>query len=113
MSDVPAAAATTSERQAATTSAPSSTATPTTLETTTVTVAPTMVSGFFTGPDHVAVAYTVPDGWEALDDGWAVIKSGGDPVFGAAFERVLDRYEAEQTAAACSHIPRAAAAWSM
>jgi hypothetical protein len=90
MSDVPAAAATTSERQAATTSAPSSTATPTTLETTTVTVAPTMVSGFFTGPDHVAVAYTVPDGWEALDDGWAVIKSGSDPVFGAAFWNVAN-----------------------
>ena len=63
--------------------------TPTSLETT-LTVTPTTVTGHYTGPDHVAVAYTVPNGWEALDDGWAVIKSGSDPVFGVAFWNVAN-----------------------
>lgn len=84
------ALATTSESQAVTTPAPTPTATPTTLETT-LTVAPTTGTGFYTGLDHVAVAYAVPHGWESLDDdGWAVIKSGSDPVFGAAFWEVAN-----------------------
>ena len=82
-SDDPAAAIT-SESQAVTTSAPFPTATPTTLETT-VTLSAITETGSYTGLDHVAVAYTVPDGWYTLDDGWAVIKSGSDPVFGVAF----------------------------
>jgi hypothetical protein len=32
----------------------------------------------------------VPDDWEALADGWAVIKSGTDPVFGVAFWNVTN-----------------------
>jgi hypothetical protein len=78
------AAASTSDSQAVATSAPSPTSTPAT-HLTTVTLAPTAVTGSYTGLDGVAVAYTVPDVWYKLDDGWAVIKSGSDPVFGVAF----------------------------
>jgi hypothetical protein len=49
-------------------------------------------TGFFAGPaPEVPVRFTMPAGWEVFD-GWAVSKSGADPVFGLVFMNVGDIY---------------------
>ena len=75
-------------------SAPATSATPAPPSATdaTATVGPGRGTGFFAGSmPEVPLTFTMPAGWEVFE-GWAVSKSGADPVFGLVFMDVANIY---------------------